>query len=113
VEHNAGTGRSAEFVSLEGNPPYDHEHTMWIDSVLQSISDIKLGMARRDLLKVFATEGGISTPSHRTFALRGCPYVKVDVDFSLSGNAKQRSTESLQDTIVKISRPYLEYSVMD
>lgn len=42
-------------------------------------------MTRADLLKVFTTEGGISTGLHRTYVSRDCPFFKVDVDFRAVG----------------------------
>jgi hypothetical protein len=40
-------------------------------------------MTRSDLLKVFATEGGLSWSTQRTYVYRQCPYIKVDVKFEL------------------------------
>jgi hypothetical protein len=46
---------------------------------------IKVGMTRADLLKVFTTEGGLSTSLNRTFVYRDCSYIKVDVEFEAVG----------------------------
>ena len=70
---------------------------------------VKVGMTRSELMSVFTTEGGISTTSQRTYVLRQCPYVKVDVKFA----AANREQELPTDRIVEISRPYLAWSVMD
>ena len=43
------------------------------------------GMTRADLLKVFTTEGGLSTGLNRTYVYRECQYIKVDVDFEPVG----------------------------
>jgi hypothetical protein len=55
---------------------------------------IKPGMTREELLKVFATEGGLSTGLNRTFVSRDCPYFKVDVEFEarFHNNAGSPST---------------------
>jgi hypothetical protein len=80
---------------------------------------IKPGMTRGDILAVFTTGGGLSTGLRRTFVSRDCPYFKVDVEFKAVGRAdcdKQgRVTldEDSRDIIVKISRPYLQFSIMD
>ena len=58
--------------------------TKRISEILTECQEIKSGMTRAELLKVFTTEGGLSTATHRTFVYRGCPYIKVDVDFTLS-----------------------------
>jgi hypothetical protein len=68
-------------------------------------------MNRKDLLKVFGEEGGLSTRTHRTYVYKECPYVKVDAVFSVVG--EPGLTESGEDRLISISRPYLAYSVMD
>jgi hypothetical protein len=87
----------------------DEEHTKWIDNALRSMQAVKVGETRFELLKVFTTEGGISTASQRTYVYRHCPRIKVDVRFA----ASSRDTELPTDKIVEISRPYLDWSIMD
>jgi len=70
-------------------------------------------MTREDLLKVFTTEGGLSTRRQRTYVLKQCRYIKVDVEFAPVGKAETAFDESPNDTIVKISNPYLQFSHMD
>jgi hypothetical protein len=106
IKHNSSTGKPLEDVTFPGDPVEDTRHTEWIQSVMEWMDTVKPGMTRADLLKVFAGEGGISTRTRRTFTLRECPYIKVDVEFSVS---KKEAT----DKIVGISRPYLEYPVLD
>ena len=54
-------------------------HDQWVAKVLKQIETVKVGMTRQDLLKVFTTEGGLSTRSWRTFVHKECGYIKVDV----------------------------------
>lgn len=91
------------------DPELNREHTEWIASVLHSVEAIRVGMARSDLLKVFTTEGGLSTTSRRTYVLRQCPYIKVDVRFA----AAKPDQELPTDKIIEISKPYLAWSVFD
>jgi len=76
-------------------------------------------MTREELMKVFRTEGGLSTGLHRTFVSRECPYFKVDVEFRAVGRPDRDSDgrvtleEDARDIIVKISRPYLQFSIVD
>jgi len=63
-------------------------------------------MSRADLLRVFGTEGGLSTRTHRTFVLKQCPMIKVDVDFAAGDN-------EAEDKIIQISKPYLDYGHYD
>jgi hypothetical protein len=85
------------------------EHTTWIAGALKSMQTIKVGMMRLDLVKLFTTEGGLSTTSQRTYVYRQCPYIKVDVKFAASSLVGELPT----DKIVEVSRPYLAWSVMD
>ena len=76
-------------------------------------------MTREELMKVFRTEGGLSTGLHRTFVSRECPYFKVDVEFRAVGRPDRDSDgrvtleEDARDVIVQISRPYLQFSIAD
>jgi hypothetical protein len=95
------------------------DHRAWVTQVLEKMETIKVGMTREDLLKVFTTEGGLSTGLRRTFVSRDCPYFKVDVEFEAVGrpgrdkDGRVTLVEDNQDIIVKISRPYLQFSILD
>src|SRR5215472_8114369 len=99
--------------------PCVQEHEVWVGHALEKIEAIKPGMTRDDLLKVFRTEGGLSTGLHRTFVSRNCAYFKVDVEFQAVGRPDRDSDgrvtleEDARDVIVQISRPYLQFSVAD
>jgi hypothetical protein len=73
VQHNASTRRPQEIVTLAEGTKIDWEHANWISSVLAWIPDVKPGMTRKDLIKVFTTEGGLSNRSRRTYVLKQCP----------------------------------------
>jgi len=70
-------------------------------------------MTREDLSKVFAIEGGISNRFWRVYVYKDCPYIKVRVEFEASANPDDQLTEMPEDRIVKVSMPFLQYSVMD
>lgn len=106
IKHNTSTGRPLEPVTLPGEPVIDWGHAQWLGNVLAWIDTIKPGMTRSDLLRVFSTEGGFSTRTHRTYVLKQCPTIKVDVAFSVSGN-------EAEDKITQISKPYLDYGHYD
>ena len=99
--------------------PTTSQHVAWVGESLQQMQTVKPGMTRADLLKVFTTEGGLSTGLSRTYVYRSCPYFKVDVEFDVVGrpardnNGRVTLVESPQDIIKKISRPYLQFSVAD
>jgi hypothetical protein len=84
-----------------------------IEAILTECQKIKPGMTRAELYKVFTTEGGLSTAHDRTFVYRGCSYIKVDVEFTLSDPRQTAVEERPTDTINKISKPYLDWVVID
>ena len=94
-------------------------HVAWVAEVLKRMETIKSGMTRKTLLTVFTTEGGLSTGLQRTFVSRDCPYFKVDVEFQAVGrpnrdeNGRVTLVEGNEDIILKVSTPYLQFSVMD
>lgn len=98
---------------LPTNGVADANLTKQISDILAECQKIKPGMTRAEILKVFTTEGGLSSATHRTFVYRGCPYIKVDVDFNLSDPEQKMLEERPADTISKISKPYLDWSIGD
>lgn len=89
----------------------DEEHTKWIASVMRAIDAIKPGMTREEMKEVLREEGGLSTRTDRTYVYKQCPLIKVKVVFTPTD--ADPGTENPEDKVLSISRPYLEYSVMD
>ena len=95
------------------------EYTEWIAESLREMNTIEVGMTRGELLRIFMTEGGLSTGLMRTYVYRRCPYMKVDVEFEPVGrpahDAEGRVTlvESDEDLITQLSEPYLAWIVAD
>jgi hypothetical protein len=91
----------------------------WVARSLKEMQTIKVGMTRAELMKVFTTEGGLSGGLSRTYVYRECPYFKVDVEFRPVGRpVRDRAgrvtlTEAKGDVIMKISKPYLGWSIID
>src|SRR5882672_4139550 len=103
----------------QGQDQSSQSHLTWVADALIRMHTIKPGMTRSDLLKVFTTEGGLSTGLQRTFVSRDCLYFKVDVEFEAVGrpnrdeNGRVTLVEGNEDIILKASTPYLQFSVMD
>jgi hypothetical protein len=99
--------------------PNSQEQTEWIVQSLKEMQTVKIGVTRAELLKVFTTEGGISTGLNRTYVFRKCQLIKVDVEFEAVGrparDAEGRVTliEAHEDVIKKVSKPYLDWGVTD
>jgi hypothetical protein len=70
-------------------------------------------MRREELLKDFATEGGLSNRLQRTYVYAECPYIKINVRFKAANDEGDGLTEDPDDTIESISKPYLGWSVID
>ena len=91
----------------------------WVIKVLEEMLTVKPDMTREQLLKVFVTEGGLSTGLQRTYASRQCPYFKVDVKFRAVGrpdrdrNERVTLVEDNRDVITSISEPYLQFALSD
>jgi hypothetical protein len=105
--------------SARQEPCTQEQHVVWVSHALEKMETIKPGMTRADVLKVFTTEGGLSTRLQRTFVSRDCPYFKVDVEFEAVGrpshdeNGRVTQKEDSQDIIVKVSRPYVQAGFTD
>jgi hypothetical protein len=91
----------------------DTQLTEQISKALRECQKIKPGMTRAELLKIFTTEGGLWTAKHRAYVYRACRYIKVDVDFKLSVPEQDGLEPRPTDTIRNISKPYLDWVIID
>jgi hypothetical protein len=99
-------------------PTVDQALTRSMGQILKDVSSIQAGMTRAELLRVFTTEGGLSTRDEQQFVYRRCPYIKVIVNFHKPDDADvdwggAPEEEWAGDVILSISKPYLEYSAAD
>jgi len=111
--------RSGEPAPAAGSRIDPAQLTEWVTIALKQMQTIQPGATREELLKVFITEGGLSTATWRTYVHRDCPYTKVDVEFKLADwperdkDGRLSLEERPNDVVTKISRPYLQWSIMD
>jgi hypothetical protein len=101
------------FTPARAAEQVDKNLTDQISAILRESGKITPGTTRAELLKVFTTEGGLSTATHRTFVHRRCPYIKVDVEFTLSSPKQGGLDERPNDAVKTISKPYLAWSIDD
>jgi hypothetical protein len=111
-------GLTLAIISIEslqiGRSQDKDDRVKWVMNSLKEMETIKVGMTRADLLRVFAEEGGLSTRRWRQYVYQKCPYFKVKVEFEPVGEPEgPNSMESSRDKIVRISQPFLEWSVLD
>jgi hypothetical protein len=125
---------AVDLPAVQGVPaPAVDDNVKWVETVMRRMETVKAGMTRADLARVFTTEGGSFSRSGQRFVSRDCPYFKVDVTFELAdppdvaaittcrstGGApctdeeKARFATSPQDRILSISRPYLQFTILD
>ncbi len=102
-----------ELVGVYSSPVVETQTKLGIDiaNVLKQCQKIRPGMTRAELSTVLSTEGGLSTVEHRTYVYRDCPYIKVKVDFSPS--APKQEAERPTDIVSRVSKPYLDWSILD
>ena len=70
-------------------------------------------MPRKQLLKTFTVEGGLFSRRQRTFVLKQCLLIKVDVKFHVNEKNHALLADEVTDDIVEISRPYLQNPIVD
>src|SRR5271155_715863 len=101
------------------DPESCHDHVEWVAKLIEKMQHLKVGDTRKNLLRAFKEEGGLSTGLQRTYVSQDCPYFKVDVKFRAIGrpgrdpDGRVTLVESDDDIITTLSRPYLAYSILD
>jgi hypothetical protein len=97
---------------LNQQPQIDASLTREVEAVIKIAVALQPGMTRADVLKNFQTEGGISSRQWNHYVYKRCPYIKIDVTFVVAPEAGPFN-ESATDKIATVSKPYLEFSIMD
>jgi hypothetical protein len=90
----------------------DSSLTSKIDAVIKIADSLHPGMSRADVLKNFETEGGISARAWNHYVYKRCPYIKVDVTFAIAPG-EDPFKEAASDKIATVSKPYLQFPIMD
>lgn len=86
------------------------ESTQWLEQRIREAKTIKPGMTRQDLLKMCDVEGGLQPMLANRYVLKSCPLIKVEVDFDAKATDKKKDNEI---TVVKVSRLYTDFAVVD
>ena|SRR5215469_3059671 len=116
---SAAAGATAAKATPQETACSAQSHVDWVSEALKRMQTIEPGMTREQLLEVFTTEGGLSTGLQRTYVSRNCPFFKVDVSFEPVGRPARDQEgcvtleEDARDVIRSLSKPYLQFSIMD
>jgi len=84
-----------------------------VSDALSEIGKIEAGMKRKDLVKIFRNDGGISAINPQRFVYEKCNFIKVEVKFKSVDKSKEFPMGSPEDEINEISKPYLEHPYYD
>lgn len=84
-----------------------------VTDALSEIGAIKVGMKRKDLVKIARNDGGISASNPQRFVYEKCNYIKFEVKFKSVDKSGKSSIGSPEDEITEISKPYLEQPFYD
>jgi len=82
-----------------------------VGGALKDSQQIKAGVARRDVEKYFAQDGGLQFPSTTRYVYSKCPYLHIDVEFA--PKAVPGQLFSADDVVVKASKLYVDYAGKD
>lgn len=84
-----------------------------VSDALSDIEKIKVGMKRKDLDKMFFTDGGISPTNPQRFVYEQCNFIKLEVKFEFIDTSNKFPKNNPDDKISEISKPYLEHPFYD
>ncbi len=84
-----------------------------VSDALVDIGKIKVGMKRKDFVKMFSVDGGISRINPLRFVYKKCDSIKVEVKFKFIDKSDEFPKQNHEDEIIEISKPYLEHPFYD
>ena len=91
--------------------PAENAHCVWLAERIREAETIKIGMTRREVMKILQEDqGGEESFVQRTsfrYQRPACEYIKLDVFYKLAKDSKTR-VNYLDDTVIKVSQPFLD-----
>lgn len=96
---------------------YEQSRFDSLEGLMKKIATIKPGMTRKDLMKMFQEDGGVSSRTSQRFGYYGWPAIKITVGFApfpetaLAEDGEPRNTKDERDVIVSVSEPFLEHPI--
>jgi hypothetical protein len=90
----------------------DKAHQQWLEDRYKEAKSIQPGMTRADLLKLFIEDGGLQMVPARSYVLKSCYVIKIQVTFDGPSGLAYKPGSDDQLKIVEVSKPYLEHMFM-
>jgi hypothetical protein len=84
-----------------------------IKEAISIAGNLKEGSIRSEVERDFELDGGIQSRGLSRYMLKKCHLIKIDVTFSKDKNSGTWIVGSPDDKVTSVSKPYLEYPVMD
>lgn len=100
--------------SVAGEQGADGQECSSCAVVAQALNDsrqIKIGMPRRAVEQYFQRNGGAQFPDSTRYVYMKCNYLHLDVQFELKRTSGQLF--SADDSVVSVSKLYIDYSTKD
>ena len=82
-----------------------------VEQALSAAKQIAAGKHRSDVERLFERDGGMQFPSTTRYSYSQCRLLHIDVEFDTKKNAERLF--SPDDTVVSVSRLYVEYQAKD
>jgi len=113
LDMRTGTIVLASFLgfALLGREPIEQNRQLpcaVVEEALEASLQIKAGMTRREVEKDFKLDGGVQFPHSARYLYSKCPFIKLHVDYKPT-----RGADSPNDTVIKVSKPYLDSPASD
>ncbi len=100
------------FLNADNNQ-VDENNCKFIEKSMEEVSTLKVGMKRKNLLKMFHQDSGISGVMDQRSVYEKCEFIKINVKFELTEKNKNFSADNPEDKIIEISKSYLEHPFYD
>jgi hypothetical protein len=103
---------SAKQSGGQQSNPQDQAENL-IKEAISIAGNLKEGSIRSEVERDFVLDGGIQSRGASRYMFKKCRFIKIDVTFSKDENSGTWIDGSPNDKVISVSKPYLEYPVMD
>jgi len=83
-----------------------------VQKALADSHRIKPGVNRKEVERYFKYDGGLQFPNKSRYTYPACAYIKLEVAFQLA-TSTSGEIMSPDDTVIRVSKLYIDYPVKD